>query len=118
MTRQEFEHIAKTLRPELLAVGRDFFADQDTAEDVAQDVLIRLWQMRQRIGDIKDIRQFALRMAKNACIDEWRIRRQRQTEQLDEDVESVQEKSFDRLEIEDYKKQILKAVKRLPKYEQ
>lgn len=53
MTDKEFEHIAIMLRPELLMVGRDFFDDESIAEDIAQDVLVRLWQLRQRIGDIQ-----------------------------------------------------------------
>ena len=53
MTVQEFEHIALTLRPQLMGVARGFFADEAKAEDVVQDVLLRLWQMRDRIEELK-----------------------------------------------------------------
>ena len=38
MTREAFEHIAQKLRPRLLTVGRDFFGNNDTAEDRCVDV--------------------------------------------------------------------------------
>ena len=42
MTQQEFEHIAQQLRPKLLNIGRQFFNDEDYAEDIAQETLMRL----------------------------------------------------------------------------
>ena len=49
MTQQEFEHIAQQLRPKLLNIGRQFFNDGDYAEDIAQETLMRLWLLRERI---------------------------------------------------------------------
>ena len=49
MTQQEFEHIAQQLRPQLLNIGRQFFNDEDCAEDIAQETLMRLWLLRERI---------------------------------------------------------------------
>lgn len=75
MTVQEFEHIALTLRPQLMDVARGFFADEAKAEDVVQDVLLRLWQMRDRIDCQKNVRALAVRMTKNRCVSVWRHER-------------------------------------------
>ena len=72
MTQQEFEHIAQQLRPKLLNIGRQFFNDGDCAEDIAQETLMRLWQLRERIEQQIGIVPLAIRMAKNLCISEWR----------------------------------------------
>ena len=72
MTQQEFEHIAQQLRPKLLNIGRQFFNDDDSAEDIAQETLMRLWQLRERIEQQIGIVPLAIRMAKNLCISEWR----------------------------------------------
>ncbi|MBO5824494.1 MAG: sigma-70 family RNA polymerase sigma factor [Prevotella sp.] len=117
MTDKEFEHIAIMLRPELLMVGRDFFDDESIAEDIAQDVLVRLWQLRQRIGDITDIKLFAVRMTKNACIDEWRNRKLRHTEQLCE-VTASENMTTAELDISDYRLMVKRMLRRLPKSEQ
>ena len=75
MTVQEFEHIALALRPQLMDVARGFFADEAKAEDVVQDVLLRLWQMRDRIDCQKNVRALAVRMTKNRCVSVWRHER-------------------------------------------
>lgn len=72
MTQQEFEHIAQQLRPKLLNIGRQFFNDGDCAEDIAQETLMRLWLLRERIEKQIGIEPLAIRMAKNLCISEWR----------------------------------------------
>jgi DNA-directed RNA polymerase specialized sigma24 family protein len=72
MTSSDFEHIATDLRPCLVSIGRDFFGDPDKAEDVAQEVLMRLWVMRERIDPTVPVRHLAVRMAKNVCVSMWR----------------------------------------------
>lgn len=78
MTHQEFEHIAHELRPRLLRIGQDFFGKEDLAEDVAQETLMRLWMLRERLDLQKGIEALAVRMAKNLCISEWRKQKVRQ----------------------------------------
>lgn len=71
MTIEQFEHIATALRPQLLRVGYDFFGNNEKAEDVAQEVLMRLYV---NLDDIEEdyILPMAIRMAKNYCVSEWR----------------------------------------------
>jgi len=78
MTQQEFEHIAPELRPRLKNIGRLFFGDEDVAEDIAQETLMRLWMLRDRIEPQTDIEPLAVRMAKNLCVSEWRKQKVRQ----------------------------------------
>lgn len=67
--------MATTLRPLLIRTGREFFHDADKAEDVAQEVLMRLWVMRNRIEAGTSLKPLAVRMAKNVCISTWRHER-------------------------------------------
>ena len=78
MTPQEFEHIVPELRPRLKDIGRQFFGDEDTAEDIAQETLMRLWMLRDRIDAQTGIEPLAVRMAKNLCVSEWRKQKVRQ----------------------------------------
>ena len=78
MTRQVFEHIAPQLRPRLKDIAQRFFGDEDKAEDIAQETLMRLWLLRDRIAPQADIGPLAVRMAKNLCVSEWRKQQVRQ----------------------------------------
>lgn len=76
ITENHFEKIAIELRPMLLDLGYRFFADKSKAEDVVQEVLMRLWVMRNRLGPDDNIKALSVRMAKNVCVSQWRHERQ------------------------------------------
>lgn len=47
MERSAFEQKARTWREKALNVSRHYGAGEDMAEDIAQDVMLRLWQMHE-----------------------------------------------------------------------
>ncbi|MEA3317291.1 MAG: RNA polymerase sigma factor [Bacteroidota bacterium] len=51
------------------------------AEDVVQDVFIKLWNLRNKLDSYKSIEAFAMSITKNLCIDKIRLKK---TIQLDE----------------------------------
>lgn len=44
------------------------------AEDVVQDVIVKLWQMRDRIGEVENLEAFALRMTRNLSLDRQKLK--------------------------------------------
>ena len=78
MTLEEFEHIAPLLRPLMVKVGSDFFGNEDDAEDVAQEAMIRLWTYCQQLDASRNLEAFAVKVAKNVCINMHRSRQQHQ----------------------------------------
>ena len=86
MTHQEYEHIVPRLRPRLKDIGRQFFGDEEMAEDIAQETLMRLWLLRDRIDPQTDIKPLVVRMAKNLCVSEWRKQKVRQENALQVEV--------------------------------
>lgn len=124
MTTQEFEHIARMLRPRLVGVGRDFFGHGMEAEDVAQEVLMRLWVMRNRIDTKLGAEGLAVRMAKNICVSEWRKRRVRHNSlpgyatKCDADQHSKLEESDNRLLLAEALQKLPPTERRLFKMRQ
>lgn len=74
MNRKEFENIVPELRPLMVKVARDFFGNQDDAEDVAQDALVRLWNYCERLDANRNMKQLAIMVAKNCCIGTYKRR--------------------------------------------
>lgn len=71
MEEKEFIHIAKELRERAYVASLRMGADDAQAEDVAQEVMLRLWQMHEsleenRLGNMASI------MARNLTIDQQR----------------------------------------------
>lgn len=77
MEHTEFARLASALRQKAKAVGRDFFKEEEPAEDVAQETMIRLWKAWPSLSSPEDAERLAVRMAKHECINVWRREQRR-----------------------------------------
>lgn len=71
MTRKEFETMVPALRGRIVAMVRRMSAeaDPDLADDVAQDTLLKLWTMRDRLESYRSVEALTMVMARNRAID-------------------------------------------------
>ena len=63
------------MRPQLINQARRYLGDTDEAEDVVQDALLRLWQMREQLSS--PLVRMAVVVTRNLAIDHLRRRRPR-----------------------------------------
>ena len=75
MSQEEFQQAVYQLRPHITELAQHYLADNEKAEDAAQDALLRLWQMHERLHPPID--GLAKTLTRNICIDQ--LRRQHQT---------------------------------------
>lgn len=117
MEQQDFQHIATSLRPQLLKLCAHFFDSQELAyeaEDAVQETILRLWQQREKIDDHQKPEALAMLIAKNVCID---ILKRGGTlhNRLDEYLYVEAETHTDQTLIEhDVEKHLVNALDRLP----
>ena len=71
MEEKEFIHIAKELRERAYGASQRMGADDALAEDVAQEVMLRLWQMHESLEE-NSLGNMASIMARNLTIDQQR----------------------------------------------
>lgn len=77
MEHTEFARLAPALRRKAKTVGRDFFKEEEPAEDVAQETMIRLWKAWPSLSSPLEAERLAIRIAKHECIDMWRREQRR-----------------------------------------
>ena len=57
--------MARTWREKALSVSRHYGAGKDEAEDIAQDVMLRLWQMHEELERFRSVEAIVALMAKH-----------------------------------------------------
>lgn len=76
MTSQEFEDKFMRLAPHLYQVAFSMLQNPQDAEDVVQETFVKLWRDRQRLEAFENAEGYAMRMLRNACIDNLRLRQE------------------------------------------
>ena len=72
---KDFANIAPTIRQAAFAASIAAGATESDAEDVAQEVLIRFWQMRDHLDEFRSVTAMASRIAHNETLNQKRQRR-------------------------------------------
>jgi RNA polymerase sigma factor (sigma-70 family) len=69
MTRAEFDNLIKQQSRQLYGFAFRILRNQEEAEDVVQEIYIKLWKMGNKLDEYKSIDALAIAMTRNYCID-------------------------------------------------
>lgn len=105
-------HTILPLKNEMYRLALRITLNSQEAEDVVQDVVIRLWQMGEHLDGIDNIEAYALRMTRNLALDRSRMK-VNQTESL-EDVTPTVTTAHDELEADERIDMVRQLMRQLP----
>ncbi|MBQ7061706.1 MAG: sigma-70 family RNA polymerase sigma factor [Bacteroidales bacterium] len=77
MTAREFKDLFLPLQSAMQLLAERILSDADEAEDVVQEVMLMLWEQRERVGGFENARGYAMQCTRARSIDHLR-RRNRQ----------------------------------------
>ena len=112
MERSEFEQMARTWREKALSTCQHYGAGQEEAEDIAQDVMLRLWQMHDELERYRSVEAIATLMAKHLLRNH---QRRQPTEALDEAaIVSLSRSPHELLEMKEDEEWLSQKLKQMP----
>ena len=79
-----FKQLLLPLYPRLQRVALRLLGNVEDAEDIVQEVYMKLWSKRDALPDVKDVEAYCVTLTKNMCIDRLRM-----AEVEKEDVDEV-----------------------------
>ena len=101
------------MRAKAVAVAQRFGYAQDDAEDIAQDVMLKLWCLHDTICDAERLKASVAITTKHVCIDRWRMTHM--IVDVDFAMPLVDEDSlYDRLEYAELEQWMNEQIDRLP----
>ena len=115
MNIAEYKNIVIEMRPKLLIISKKITRNMEDAEDVVQEVCLRLWHMRNDVGQYKSIGSLCVTMTKNLSIDKIRSQKKEWGDSELVDIANDDDEMPDRmLEGKDIKSIIRVVINKLP----
>ncbi|MDL2257436.1 RNA polymerase sigma factor [Bacteroidales bacterium OttesenSCG-928-I14] len=113
MQLEQFKTDIIPLRSMLYFSALKIVENEDEAEDIVQEVMLRLWSMRGQLTSVQNTKGFTVTMTKNICID--RVRMRKQTVDINEySLNNEGENPYSSLENQDSVNIVRSIIDRLP----
>jgi len=118
MSQEIFRAVILPMRQQLFFQAQRMLEKDEEAEDAVQEVLLKLWHMRDSLSGYDNPAAFATTVAKNHCLD--RLRVMKRTESLDNlyDTHSSSDTPYLQLERKNTEKVLHRIINQLPPLQQ
>ena len=114
MELKEFKIQVLPLREKIGGLAMKLLDNAADADDVVQEVMMKLWDRRQQLDDCRNVEAFVMTMTHHTCIDMVRMRKYAMSQSEDiqiADMENSAEKLF---ELKDEVEMIRHIIETLP----
>lgn len=75
MELNQFKITILPLRDKLVGYAQRLTEDHSDAEDVVQEAMLKLWNIRDQLHEYRSIEALAVKITHNLCMDAWRKKR-------------------------------------------
>lgn len=114
-----FKQLLLPLYPRLQRVALRLLGNAEDAEDMVQEVYMKLWSKRDALPDVKDVEAYCVTLTKNMCIDRLRIA---EADKADVDEVPIMLAATDdveaQVEMHDAVEQVKRIIGTLPEHQQ
>lgn len=114
MTIKEFKINLLPLKNRMFRLSLGIMKNRDDAEDVVQEVMVKIWNMQKKLDDIKNTTAFAMTVTRNHCLDKLKSKKNRFLS-LNEDIAARADNTpYEETETSDMVLTVKKVMQQLP----
>jgi len=114
MTQEEFKIEVFPLKNKLYRFAKRLLESAEEAEDMVQEVFIKLWNRREELNNYSSIEAFAMAITKNLCLDRIRSKSFRTERLSDRQALTLKQDPEELLEKSDFTAFVRKIIDNLP----
>jgi len=121
MTKEQFKSTVMPSKGKLFRIAVSLLSNQQEAEDVLQDLYLKLWNMREKLPEYNSVEALAVTMTKNLCLDKLRSYRHRKQNDIEVEDMNVKTGIPDpelQMELSESSISIHRLVQQLPEQQQ
>jgi RNA polymerase sigma factor (sigma-70 family) len=123
MDAKEFKERILPVSHKIFRYANRLLGNQHDAEDVVQEIWLRLWDKREQIGEIRSVEAFAFRMTRNLCLDKFKLKKPTYYDDREEGSHRYEEADHrpdpaTSLELKDTMERVNQIIGQLPEQQQ
>ncbi|RNI32496.1 sigma-70 family RNA polymerase sigma factor [Rufibacter immobilis] len=119
MDLQEFKTKVLPSKQKLYRLALFMLQNKEEAEDILQDVFLKLWTNKHKLHAYASIEAFAMSITKNLCLDKLKAKKNKQmVDVTDMELNSGEQTPYQRYELADQVHKVQELVKELPEQQQ
>lgn len=123
MDAREFKEKVLPVSQKIYRYARRLLGSTHDAEDVVQDIWMKLWDRRAQLAEVKSIEAFSLRMTRNLCLDKIKLKKPQYYDDREETAYRFDESDgtpdpAHSLELKDTMEQVNQIIQGLPEQQQ
>jgi RNA polymerase sigma-70 factor (ECF subfamily) len=114
MTQAEFLTIVLPFKDKVFRLAKRLLVSKEEAEDATQEVLLKLWNKKEKIQDYKNVEAFSMTMTKNFCLDKLKSKHAQNLKIVHNNYQDNNESLQKKIELNDSLDWISKLMEELP----
>jgi RNA polymerase sigma-70 factor (ECF subfamily) len=114
MKIKEFNELVKNTEPKMFRLAKRLLISDAEAKDAVQEVFLKLWNMRNRVGQVKNLSAYILRMTKNHCFDKLRSKESKNLRLVHSNIDREESSIEDDMELQDEVGFLKRVINELP----
>ncbi|HAX96539.1 MAG TPA: hypothetical protein DCY35_08475, partial [Prolixibacteraceae bacterium] len=118
MQTNEFKQKVLPLSKSMLRFAALFLKDSDASQDIVQEVFLKLWQIKDELDQVENLKAFVTRMVRNKCLDHIRAGKKWVIRDTLEQKRDEKTEDYDPIEWSETSSQIRKLIGNLPEQQQ
>ena len=75
MNQSEFMQLINPFKDKVFRMAKRLLVSTEEAEDATQEVIVKLWNKNESLGDYNSVEALAMTMTKNYCLDQLKSKR-------------------------------------------
>ena len=118
MKASDFNNLILPIRQKIFRLSRRLLVSSDSAEDATQDILLKLWNKKGSLKNIKNVEAFAMTMTKNHCLDQLKLKSSQNLRLVHSNFESESADPHRQMQAKEEWERVEELIKQLPEAQQ
>ncbi|MFC4097722.1 RNA polymerase sigma-70 factor [Euzebyella saccharophila] len=117
----DFNTMYAFFKPKLFTITHSYIGNKEDAEEIVHDVLIKLWEKREKLRVTSNFTGYVYRMTRNACLDYLRSKKNRLSKESTSDQQehwlnysALSDDASSQIIYQELQSVVERAIKHLP----